>query len=71
MRSAPYRALLVVMADHRPAGRVGAGPVAAWRITGLQRSVRLRAGEDVVLASGTGVPFSVSEFSPPRLLASE
>src|SRR5687768_3352847 len=39
------------MADHRPAGRLGAGPVAAWRITGLQRSVRLRAGEDVVLVA--------------------
>jgi hypothetical protein len=39
------------MADHGAAGRIGAGPVAARRVTGLQRAVRLRSGEDVVLVA--------------------
>src|SRR5688572_23099920 len=36
------------MANHG-ATHVGAGPVAAWRVTHLQRSVRVRARQDVVL----------------------
>src|SRR5688572_6831143 len=54
MRRIPRRrgcaaAFAIVVADIRAAGLRRAGPVAARRLAHLQRPVRLRAGEDVVL----------------------
>src|SRR6188474_1717866 len=53
------------MTDHRSAG-VGAGPVAARRITRLQSSIRLGARQDVVL-----IAWNLCALLGQRVLAAE